>query len=131
VILPTTTPNPVTVEIQTNGVPVGTVVNVKVIPANGVPITVDSPPTVGTEASASTSVDVDIPDGESVISATTTFVVTAALNDTLKPFAPIAEGEAIEKVRLSVEPGQAARLVLLTSTGREVDMPAGLLALGE
>jgi hypothetical protein len=72
------------------------------------------------------SVDLNIPDGASVISATTTFVVTAALNEWLSPF---AQGEWVEQVRLTATPGQPSNMVLVTASGREAEVPA--LALGQ
>jgi len=127
VALAAATPNPVTVELQTNGVPPGTVIQVTLIPEFGAKSTVDSLPTAGSLDGASTRVSLNIPDGRSVLTATTTFTVVAALGERLSPF---AQGEPVERVRLSTEPGQPSRMVLFTASGREVEVPAATLAAG-
>ena len=125
VTLPAATANPVTIDIQTNGIPIGSVVKVRVTPANAPSVSVDSAPTTGTLQNGATSVQVDIPDGASVVSATTTFTVTAELKDRLAPF---ARGERVEKVRLTATPGQPSTMALLTASGRELALPAAALA---
>ena len=127
VSLVATTLNPVEIELETHGVPVGTVIRVTMTPEFGSKTTVDSAPTVGSQDHANTSVNLDIPDGRSVLTATTTFTVVAALGDFLAPF---AQGEKVERVQLSAEVGHRSKMILLTATGREVEMPAGALAAG-
>lgn len=127
VALAAATPNPVDIELQTSGVPPGTVIQVTLTPEFGVKTIADSPPTAGSLDDASTSVSLNIPDGRSVLMATTTFTVVAALGEHLAPF---AQGERVDRVRLTAEPGQPSRMVLLTASGREVAVPAAALAAG-
>jgi hypothetical protein len=97
-------------------------------PATGsLPATTASPPTTGSLDYGVTSVDVSIPNGASVIEAETTFTVTAALE---KRLAPYAQGERVESVRLTATPGQSSSMVLLTASGRKVEVPAAALAAG-
>jgi len=96
-------------------------------PEYGAATSTNSPPTAGTLADASTTVSVSIPEGRSVLMATTSFIVTAALGEQLTPY---AQGETVEQVRLTASPGQPSRMVLLTASGRELDLPAGALAQG-
>jgi hypothetical protein len=121
------TPNPAEIVLHTNGVPPGTVIKVTMTPEFGASTTVDSPPTVGSLNDATTSVNLDVPDGRSVIMATTTFTVMAALGERLAPY---AQGEPVERVRLTAAPGQPTKMVLLTASGREVEVPAAALAAG-
>lgn len=127
VALAAATPNPAEIRLHTNGVPPGTVIAVTVTPEFGAKTTVDSPPTAGSLDDGTTSVDINIPDGRSVISATTTFTVLAALGN---QFAPYAQGEKVERVRLQAEPGQPSKTILLTASGRELEVPAAALAAG-
>jgi len=127
VTLPATTANPMDVALHTNGVPPGTIIKLTVTPEYGPATSTDSPPTAGTQADASTTVSVSIPEGRSVLMATTSFIVTAALGERLAPF---AQGETLEQVRLTASPGQPSRMVLLTASGRELDLPSGALAQG-
>jgi hypothetical protein len=121
-------PNPVTIVIESHGVPVGAVVKVRVLSQSGTgAVYADSPPTTGTLETASTSVALNIPNGTSVIEAETTFTVTGALE---KDLAPYAQGETVERVRLTAEPGQPSKMVLLTASGREVEVPAAAQASG-
>lgn len=127
VALAAATPNPAEVMLRTKGVPPGTVVKVTMTPEFGAKTTVDSPPTAGSLDDATASVSLDIPDGRSVLMATTTFTVTAALGEQLAPF---AQGERVERVRLTTSPGQPSTMVLLTASGHEVEAPAAALAAG-
>jgi len=127
VTLPATTPDPVNVALHTNGVPPGTIIKLTMTPEYGAATSTNSPPTAGTLADASTTVSVSIPEGRSVLMATTSFIVTAALGEQLTPY---AQGETVEQVRLTASPGQPSRMVLLTASGRELDLPAGALAQG-
>ncbi|MDS4060339.1 MAG: hypothetical protein RKP73_17480 [Candidatus Contendobacter sp.] len=127
VTLPLDVPNPVTIAVESHGVPAGSVVRVRVVPRTGAPVSTDSPPTVGTLETAAATVALNIPEGASVIEAETTFTITAALNQRLAPY---AQGEPVERVRLTAEPGRPATMVLLTATGREVEVPAAARAAG-
>ncbi|MCB1905454.1 MAG: hypothetical protein KDI18_15465 [Gammaproteobacteria bacterium] len=127
VALEAATPNPAEITLQTKGVPLGTVIAVTLTPEFGARTTVDSAPTAGSLDNATTSVNIDIPDGRSVLTATTTFTVLAALGEM---FAPYAQGETVEQVRLSAEAGQPSKMFLLTASGREVELPAAALAAG-
>ncbi len=127
VTLPPNASDPVDVALHTNGVPPGTVIKLSVTPEYGAAMSTNSPPTTGTLADASTTVSVSVPEGRSVLLATTSFIVTAALGEQLAPY---AQGETVEQVRLIAEAGQPSRMVLLTASGRELDLPAGALVQG-
>ncbi|WP_186406699.1 hypothetical protein [Candidatus Accumulibacter aalborgensis] len=126
VTIPTTTANPVTLTLATSGIPIGSTVKVSVIPRYGAPVTVDSPPTAGSPDNATTSVSVDIPFGNNVLSAQTTYTVVAATGDALSRF---AQGERVEKVTLTSTFGQGNKTTLHTVTGKRFDVDPALLAL--
>jgi hypothetical protein len=128
ITLPATTPNPVVVTFATTGVPVGNTVKLTVTPAYGASSSVISPALTGTTDSASASVSVNLPSGPSVLQATTTYTIVAALGDALSRY---AQGERVEKVTLVATPGQANKVILVTVSGKEYEAPHAALALLE
>ena len=126
IVLPSTTPNPVSVVFQTTGVPVGNTVKLTVIPANGLQIIAISPALTGTTANASASVSVSLPSGPSTLSATTAYTIVASLGDAMSNF---AMGERVEKVVLTSTPGKPQQVTLVTATGKEYAAPPAALAM--
>jgi hypothetical protein len=126
ITLPPTTPNPVTVVFTTTGVPVGNIVQLRVIPSNGPTTTVVTPALTGSTASATASVSVALPVGSSVLQAQTTFTVVAALGDLLRNF---AGNERVDRIRLTATLGGRSRATLITASGREYEAPAEALKL--
>ena len=127
ITLPASTPNPVTVVFTTTGVPVGNTVRLTVTPASGGITSVISPALTGSTASATASVSVSLSSGPSVLQATTTFTIVAALGDVLAPF---AQGERVEKITVVAIPGQPNKYILITVSGKEFEVPAAVLASG-
>jgi hypothetical protein len=127
ITLPINQPNPVTVTMATSGVPVGSVITLTVTPAGAAHATVDSPPTTGTTASATASVDATIPTGSTVLVASTSFTVTASLGNELSRF---AQGEQVEKVTLATTLGGRSKMLLTTISGRDVEVSAAMMAAG-
>lgn len=76
IVLPITTSNPVTVNIASNGVPVGNTVKVTVIPATGNPISVISSALTGSQANATATATIDLPEGPSTLQAEVSYSVT-------------------------------------------------------
>lgn len=120
------TPNPVTIEFETTGVPVGNTVKLTVTPTSGDATTVVSPALTGSTARAGASVSVDIPEGETTLLAQTTYIVLAAVGDQLAPY---AGGERVEKVRLAADLQGRSRAYLITVSGREFEVDPRLLAM--
>ena len=126
IALPANTPNPVTVSFTTVGVPVGSIVQLRVTPSNGPSLIAVSPPTSGTTTSATASVSVNLPLGPSTMQAQTTFTVIAALGDLLRNF---AGNERVEKITLSATLGGKSKATLITVSGKEYDAPAEALRI--
>lgn len=120
------TPNPVTVEFETTGVPVGNTVRLTVTPYSGESSSVVSPALTGSTAKAAASVSVDIPEGETTLLAQTTYIVLAAVGDQLAPY---AGGERVDKVRLAADLQGRSRAYLITVSGREFEVDPRLLAM--
>jgi len=117
VTLPTDQPNPVTVVVTTTGVPVTNTVTVTMTPDRGAtPVKVTSPALTGTVASATTSVNIDIPSGPSTLFATTSYTITVAQGEALSKF---AKGERVEKVMLVASLKGPTMMTLTTVSGKE------------
>ena len=86
----------------------------------------DSPATVGTTQSATTTVSLDIPGGRSTLQASVTYNLIAGLGDSLSRF---AQGERVDKITLSSTLGGANQAMLHTITGRQFPIEPALLAL--
>ena len=122
ITLPEGTPNPVTVEFQTASVPDGNTVTLTVTPANGVPVVAVSNALTGGQA----NVDVDLPDGPSILSATVSFTVTAAIGDMMKHF---AQGERVERIVLAAAAGAGSTTTFITVSGKEYTWPSNAVAM--
>lgn len=126
ITLPATTPNPVTVEFATTGVPTGNTVSLRVTPAYGDAVTVVSPAITGTTAAGTASVSATLPTGPSVLSATTTYTIVVAMGEALSIY---AQGETVEKVRLSTTMNGPTLATLITKSGKEFEVPHAALAM--
>ena len=122
ITLPTSEPNPVTVTFATTSVPVGNTITLTVTPSNEPASAAISDALAGTDASATASVAVDLPEGPSVLSATVSFTVTAALGDAFRQF---AQGERVERVMLAAAPGGGSVTTFITASGKHYSYPAG------
>jgi len=125
IVLPSTTPNPVTVEFATNGVPLGNTVSLTVTPPNAAAFTVVSNALSGTVDNATAGVSVDLPPGPSVFSAAVSFTVTASLGSELSRF---AKGERVERVQLSAGPG-GSKTTFIAVSGKAYSYPSYLAVL--
>ena len=128
IVLPESTPNPVTVEFATTGVPVGNTVDLTVTPSSGPAVTVTSPAITGVEAAGVASVSVDLPDGPSVLSAEVSFTVTVAMNNQFD-YSRFARGESVDRIRLSADPNMGSLTTLITTAGNEYTWPSSALAI--
>lgn len=126
ITLPSTTPNPVTVDFATTGVPTGNTVTLRVTPAYGDTITVVTPAITGSTAAGTASVSVALPSGPSVLSASTTYTIVVAMGQALSVY---AKGEIVEKVRLSTTMNGPTLATLITRSGKEFEVPHAALAL--
>lgn len=126
VVLPGFTVNPVTVEVATTSVPLGTTVSLTAKPTRGTQNVGTTSGITGSEASGTAWGDINLPNGASVLTAHTTFTVTAALGDALKNF---AEGERVERIELAAAPGRGSITTLITVSGKRFTWPSNELVL--
>lgn len=127
VVLPADVANPVTVNFETTNVPTGNTIVLKVVPASGNPIEVQSPAIAGTTSAGTTSVQVSLPGGPSVLQATTTYTVVVAMGEALSHY---AQNERVEKVQLiATLGGGAPQAKLITISGKEYTVPWSVLQI--
>jgi hypothetical protein len=125
IVLPADTPNPVTVELEATGIPLGNVVRLTVTPARGEPTQTVSDALSGDTALSTAEAQIDLPQGPSTLLASITYTLVADLGAKLERFT----GEAIKSVRLEASLAGNTRCVLLTEGGREVVISPAQLAL--
>lgn len=126
VVLPKTASNPITVDFETKGVPIGNIVSLRVVPAYGKSTTVVTPALSGTTDKATTSVAVDIPDGATTLSASVTYTVTvAAVKQSLSEFA----GFNVAQIRYDAWVGQQKdNAILIGENGEKKTISRAYLA---
>jgi len=118
IMLPSTTTNPVTVDISASNIPVGTIVTVSAIPQYGGATAVTTTLS-GTDASSTASASVNLStEYVNVITAEATFTLQTAM---------YWDGEKIEKVRVATTLGKGSEVVYITESGREI-MPTEFMA---
>jgi hypothetical protein len=125
ITLPSSTANPVTVVVNTTGVPVGNTIKLTVTPATGTPVTAVSGALTGSTDSATASATIALPVGPSTMQATVSYTVVASIGDAMSVY---AQGERVEQVRLSAVLGGASMATLITVSGKEFQVPASVLA---
>jgi hypothetical protein len=123
ITIPTSTPNPVTVELTATGVPTGGTISVTVSPAAGSSVSVTSTSLAGTLASSTATAQINVPNGLSSVQASTNFTVPLALVESLTRYA----GEMVKNLRLTSVMNGGSKTLAITSSGREVEIPAAML----
>ncbi len=125
VFLPSTTANPVAVDILTTQVPVGEVVRLTVTPQTGAVVSADSEPLTGTVGSATATASVDLAPGASVLTASVNFTVTASAGDALANF---ARGERVERIELASSLSGASTTTFITVSGKSYTWQGNIAA---
>jgi hypothetical protein len=120
VVLPASLPNPVAVDFETSGIPAGNTVVLTVTPPTGAAYSKRSPALVQDGEVARASVSLDIPTGDSTLTATTTYQIVVGLGESLSRY---AMGERVERIRVSASLAGESAITLITVSGREFDLP--------
>lgn len=121
VVLPATVTNPVTVGIRATNVPPGSTVQVRLVPAQGLPVLATSTALSGTASASTATASIALPQGPSRLEAYTSFSVSVAMGQSLSVF---ARNETVRQVELVGGVGsQVAEAVLITESGRRHRVP--------
>lgn len=111
IMLPSSTTNPVSVNISASNIPVGTTVTVSVIPQYGSSSNVNATLS-GTEASSTASASVNLStEYSNIITAHATYTLQTAM---------YYEGEKIDKVRVASMMGGQSETIYISESGREI-----------
>jgi len=78
----------------------------------------------GTVANATASVNIDVPSGPSVFSASVSFTVTAAVGDSMSRF---AKGERVERIILAAGP-TGSNTTFISTSGKAYTYPSAMAA---
>jgi hypothetical protein len=107
--------NPVTIDFQTTGIPVGNTITLSIVPANGAGTKVTSGALTGSTSSATSSVQATLPSGPSTLLATVTYTIVASLGNELSRY---AENQRVERVEVAAVLGGKSDVTLITTNGR-------------
>jgi hypothetical protein len=125
ITLPSTTTNPVTVNLAASNIPLGTTVSVTVTPQVGAPSTATSTALSGTLASSAASASVTVPlDQPAALDAAATFTLSAMLDSPIK-----YAGEDVTTATVTARLSGPSQVRYFTASGREVPGEA-VAALG-
>ena len=119
IVLPADAPNPVAVGLATTNVPLGTTISVILTPAHGAITTSISSGLQGTEAAATASANISLPDGPSVLLATLSFTVAGTQQ---LAYARYTGGERVVQVEASSDMHGVSHTVFTTISGRKVTL---------
>jgi hypothetical protein len=114
-MVPASQANPISVAIEAINVPVGTVVQVTVIPVNGTRATVDADPLAGTATSSTATASVDLPAETSAV------VATAEINLLTSRAAPLfIDGERVDRLVVAAAIGSQSEVTYITKSGKRI-----------
>ena len=112
IVVPSTTANPVTVAIEAANIPLGTVVQVALIPLNGARATAQSGPLAGTQAASTATASLSLTSGMSVLTASAVVDVSQQ--------AMVIDGERINRIEVAAAYGGPSELTYITQSGRRI-----------
>ena len=115
IVVPTAQANPVTIALEAANIPLGTVVQVTLVPSSGARTTVSSTALAGTEAASTASASLTLPTGMSVISATAVCDLTLA---SARPM--FMDGERVNRIEVAAVYGAASEVTYITQSGRRI-----------
>jgi len=115
IVLPSSQANPATVAIESTNVPVGTVIQVTLIPTTGARVSAQSSPLAGTLAASSATASINLPSGVSVLTATAVIDLSQAIAQPV-----FMHGERVNKIEVAAAFGGASEVTYITQSGRRI-----------
>ena len=115
---------PVTVGVSASNVPLGTVVNIRVVPAIGQPTTATTTGLSGTFASSTASASVTLPPGAGILTASATFTVGGSGGGGGGAFnsLPLIDGQRPERVEVATLADGRSRTYLISQSGARFEV---------
>jgi hypothetical protein len=115
ITVPSSQSNPVSISIEATNIPLSTTIQINVIPSSGTRSSFQSNALTGSEASSTTTANVTLPGGMSVL------VATAVVDTTLASVRPIfVEGERVTRMEIAASLGGASEVTYVTASGRRI-----------
>jgi hypothetical protein len=115
VVLPGITTNPVNVVVETANVPLSSIVTVRATPERGISVSANGSGVTGSLAFGADTVSINLPGGNSYLTAQASFTITAELGDR---FAPFSQGERVARIELSTSGGADSQTTYVTVSGK-------------
>ena len=112
IVVPSTTANPVTVAIEAGNIPVGTIVQVTLIPVNGARISAQTGPLAGTQSASTATASVSLSSGMSVLTASAVVDVSQQ--------AMLLDGERVHRIEVAASYGGPSEITYITHSGRRI-----------
>jgi hypothetical protein len=106
IVVPSTTANPVTVAIEANNIPIGTIVQVTLIPVNGARVSAQTGPLAGTQSASTATASLSLQSGMSVLTA-------SAIVDVSQQ-AMFINGERVDRIRVAATYGGPSEVIYVT-----------------
>jgi hypothetical protein len=113
IVVPASTVNPVTVAIEAANIPVGTVVQVVLVPVNGTRTSALTGPLSGSQAASTATASLALATGMSVLTASAVVDVSQQ--------AMVIEGERVSRIEVAATYGGPSRLTYVTQSGRRIE----------
>ncbi len=126
--LPADTPNPVTVEFEATGIPLGNIVKLTVVPASGSKASAVSNALDGDTNLSTALTTINLPQGPSTLMASITYTLVAGVDDARRAFFERIAGEPVQGLRIEAALGGEHGYVLITESGREVGISRAQMA---
>lgn len=112
IVVPSTTTNPVSVAIEAANIPVGTIVQVTLIPVNGARASTQTGPLAGTQTASTTTASLSLTSGMSVLSASAVVDVSQQ--------AMVIDGERVNRIEIAATYGGPSQVTYVTQSGRRI-----------
>ncbi len=128
--LPADVANPVTVEFETTGIPLGNIVKLTLTPQRGSAVTALSDALDGDTTLATASTQVNLSQGPSTLLASITYTLVAGADDARLEYYEHIAGEPVRGLRIEAGMQGPPHYVLITAGGREIPLHRAQLAAG-
>ena len=112
IVIPSTIANPVTVAIEAANIPLGTLVQVVLIPQNGARATAQSGPLAGSQAASTATASLPLALGMSVLTASAVVDVSQQ--------AMLIDGERVNRIEVAAAYGGPSELTYITQSGKRI-----------
>ena len=101
-----------TVAIEASNIPIGTIVQVTLIPVNGGRLSAQTGPLSGSQAASTASASLSLPSGMSVLTASAVVDVSSQ--------AMFMDGERVNRIEIAATYGGASEFTYITISGRRI-----------